>query len=170
MFNKRIWFGRRYVQLLALTALMIGAVMVTAMLWSSRSNSLSHSRISKGLDAGPGLPLLLQSARATYVENEGNQHRGRNFCRLALLFELERQRGRRLTEHQALETLGPPDLVEYDEADGNYALYAYRYDRFAEKDWVVFLSFRHGELYLSGWNAVSAAGLDAMGPYVPMQR
>lgn len=119
---------------------------------------------------GPYDPDMAAAYRS-YLEKEGHSQRGAAFADCAMRLNMlmvpgGARRKRSGSEAEILFYLGPPDLV-YD-VQGS-STYAYFYDRFATRDWVVYIvvadSGTQRVVTQIGWNARSASSHADFRPY-----
>ncbi len=99
---------------------------------------------------------VLERKRQAYMRAEGHDKRGPRFDDFAGVFYEGRcvvGSGNELSEAELLRYLGPPDLVS---SSAGERLYAYFYDRFADRDWVLYVKMVDGKVDSFGWNDASA--------------
>jgi len=101
--------------------------------------------------------LPIEHLQRAYIALEGPDARGPYFEQLALTLDGE------ITEAQLIEYLGLPDLVKEDKQSKKFA---YFYDRFGQKDWVVYVDFTANDPFASfGYNAASVIDHSDWKPY-----
>ena len=132
--------------------------------WLGRSFGIGAFGGGTGGQFAARIPVLT----ADYLQTEGHARRGPKFEQLALALNHKALGGSPPTEAEMVQLLGPPDLMQRGPAAAD-ASFVYFYDRFAQKDWVVFVDYRSGALTM-GYNATSANAsvYGQMRPYAPL--
>lgn len=144
----------------ALVVGIVGLLLVASVFWFRASGP----RASRQLNAR--FAAQIPALRAAYLNAEGDANRGPKFEQLAMALNHKEMSGAPPTEAEMVQTLGPPDLMLRGPA--GEASFAYFYDRFGKKDWVVYFWYSASGLTI-GWNSASANPQThvQMVPYAP---
>ena len=110
---------------------------------------------------------FLNSLHQTYLVREGAAKRGAHFAKVALALDQKRFRlNTAATQQEVLSYFGPPDY--YLSGGSHITNYAFLYDRYGNKDWMVVVSLKNESAFQITWSPTPADKLSSWTPFSPM--